>query len=135
MVMFYVIFEDGTEATEAELGDWDHVPKDSRLKEVGLYIPAFGWGVPPLPLRLKDKERYYCARLNTMPLGGVGKRIGYVLVGKKNGAMERITCDYRGIDFDTPDPEVLNIREETWRNGIKPSKKDDIPQSEIKGTT
>ena len=121
--MFYVVFEDDTGVTEAQLGDWDHVPKDRRLKEIGIFIPVFGGEAPPLPLSLSGDERYYCARLDTSPLGGVGKRLGYVLVGIKNGACRRITCDYRGIKFDNPDPAKLNIREEAWRSGIAKIKK------------
>lgn len=116
--MFYVVFEDGETATEAQLGDWDHVPADRRLKEIGLFIPAFGWDCPPLPIKLEGDERYYCARLDTAPLGGVGKRIGYVMVGVRNGTCRRLTVDYRGIVPDNPDPASLNIREETWRKGI-----------------
>ncbi|MBN1254007.1 MAG: hypothetical protein JXA50_01870 [Deltaproteobacteria bacterium] len=94
------------------------MPQTRNLKEAGLFIPAFGWDCPPLPLKLEGDERYYCARLDTAPLGGVGKRLGYVLIGQRNGTCRRITVDYRGIRFDNPSPAELNIRDSAWRKGI-----------------
>lgn len=75
--------------------------------------------MPPLPLKLAGEERYHCSRLDVAPLGGIGRRLGYVLIGIQDGTCRRIVCDYRGIRFDNPDPDGLNIREETWREGVK----------------
>ncbi len=110
--MFFVVFEDGTKATEADFGDWDHVPYDKRITQAGLLMP------PPLPpIILPRSERYYIARIGAAPLGGIDRWLGYILIGIKNGICQRITAKYDGIVPDAPDPVKLNIRESAWRDG------------------
>jgi hypothetical protein len=118
--MFFIRFEDGSVATELDFGDWDHVPRDRRVKSVGLILPVpdethlITW--EPLPAGC---ERYYCARLGTAPLGGVDAWIGYTLIGVMDGRYIEIQATHRGLG----PPKIgragdLNIREEAWRSGI-----------------
>ena len=111
--MFFVIFEDGIKATEADFGDWDHVPRDKRITQAGLLMP------PPMPpICLPPGERYYIARIGSAPLGGVDRWLGYVLISQlKDGTYQRITAKYDGIVPDSPDPAKPNIRESAWRQG------------------
>ena len=109
--MFFVEFASGDRKTEADLGDWDSVPRDKPLKVLGLQLPL-------VPLILKGYEQYYCGRLGVTPLGGIHTWLGYVLIGIKNGICIEIVARYDGIVTRHYPVEQLNVRPGTLRKGL-----------------
>jgi len=120
--MFFAEFEDGSIQTESQLGKWDNIPCDARIRRIGMLLPVRcgtskgALSLCPLP---RACERYSCTKLGRMIVGKDNGRIrGYAMMGVKDGTVYRfeMTGDGLGplkmIAYDD-----LRMDGRIWRDG------------------
>lgn len=120
--MFFVHFADDSIVMEKELQKWDNVPRDIKVKRIGVLVPISDNGeqhllpLSPLPLHC---DKYCCTKLGrALPGIDTGKHIGYALMGIKDGLLYRVEITNKGLGAMQIVPStILKIRESAWRDG------------------
>ena len=70
--MFFVCFENNLTQTEEQIGKWDNIVRDRRVKRIGILLPIqYGdrkliLPVSPLP---EHCDKYCCSKLGRMIIG------------------------------------------------------------------
>ena len=101
--------KNGLELTEKDLVNWDNVPEEAEIANLGLAIPRAG-GQPPYIFDVRGFEEICLARQASAAPGGATKLGGFVIFGVANNHVTELTIRTDGIGMKSYHRDALTLR-------------------------